>query len=199
MTTTDATMNVMDAIAKRRSVRSYTSDRLDRDTVSTLLAAAIRAPTAIHEEQWAFVVVQGKPLLKHLSEAARMHFIAEQEHTPERQHSPAFQKFNDPDFNIFYDADTLIVICAKSTGPFVAADCWLAAENLMLAACAKGLGTCVIGSAVSGLNTPKIKAELGIPEDIQIVAPIIVGVPNGETPITERMEPRIISWKGNAQ
>ena len=53
----------------------------------------------------------------------------------------------------------------------VEADCWLAAENLMLAATAKGLGTCCIGFAVGILNTEEVKRELGIPEDGAAVAP----------------------------
>ena len=73
----------------------------------------------------------------------------------------------------------MIVICAKPMGAFAVADCWLAAENLMLAACAMGLGTCCIGSAVPALNTVDAKAELGIPLDVTAVAPIIVGVPSG--------------------
>jgi nitroreductase len=47
---------------------------------------------------------------------------------------------------------------------------WLAAENLMLAAHAMGLGTCVIGSAVPALNTPKSKAELNIPSECTAIA-----------------------------
>jgi hypothetical protein len=43
----------------------------------------------------------------------------------------------DPAFNIFYDAGSLIVVCCKARGRFVDADCWLAAENVMLAATAK--------------------------------------------------------------
>lgn len=88
-------------------------------------------------------------------------------------------QFANPEFCVFYDAGTLIVICAKPMGPFAVADCWLAAENLMLAACAMGLGTCCIGSAVPALNTVDAKAELGIPLDVTAVAPIIVGVPSG--------------------
>ena len=102
---------------------------------------------------------------------------------------------SDKGFNIFYDAGTLIVICTRTTGPFVVADCWLAAENLILAACSMGLGTCVIGSAVSGLNDPDVKAELGIPADVTAVAPIIVGVPRGETPASPRKEPQVLIWK----
>jgi len=39
------------------------------------------------------------------------------------------QEMANPEFSIFYDASTLIVICARPMGPFVAADCWLAAET----------------------------------------------------------------------
>ena len=81
------------------------------------------------------------------------------------------------------------------SGPFVAADCWLAAENLMLAACARGLGTCVIGFAVSALNTPEWKTELKIPVEMNAIAPIIVGVPVGETALVPRKQPEIVIWK----
>jgi len=108
--------------------------------------------------------------------------------------SPSIQKFNDPTFNVFYDAETLIVICGKSDAPFVPADCWLAAENLMLSACAMGLGSCVIGSAVLGLNSPEGKSILEIPIDTHVVVPIIIGVPNGNTPMTNRSEPLVLSW-----
>lgn len=49
------------------------------------------------------------------------------------------------------------------------ADCWLAAENLMLSACALGLGTCCIGSAIPALNSPEAKSELGISADVELL------------------------------
>ncbi len=59
--------------------------------------------------------------------------------------------------------EALFVICTDKTGPFVAADFWLAAENLVLTACSMGLGTCVTGSAVAAFNASAMKAELAIP------------------------------------
>jgi nitroreductase len=185
----------MDAIDSRRSVRSYAPAKLGHNTIKELLAAAIRAPTAIHEEPWAFVIVQDVALLKRLSDRAK-EFFAQEQHTAKLHHgSRALDAFTQPEFNVFYNASTLILICADVAGPFVAADCWLAAENLMLAACSLGLGTCVIGSAVSAFNDPQVKAELGIPEGATAVAPIIVGEPYGITPQTSRKEPRIFVWK----
>jgi len=195
MTQPKAPPNIMDAINHRRSVRSYLLQKLDRDIIRTLLAAAVRAPTAVHEEPWAFVILQDANALKRLSDRAKPLFVEEAHRAHLDRGGHALDIFRSPDFNIFYNASTLIIICGKLIGPFVIADCWLAAENLMLAACSMGLGTCVIGSALPALNTPDVKAEIGIPAEFSAVVPIIVGVPSGETPLTPRKEPRVLSWK----
>ena len=188
-------LSVMQAINARRSVRSYTPHKTDHDAINQLLAAAIRAPTAIHEEPCAFVIVQDVALLKRLSDRAKDFIARELQNTKLHNGSHALDAFTQPDFNVFYNAGTLIVIGVDITGPFVAADCWLAAENLMLAACSLGLGTCVIGSAVSALNDPEVRAELGIAVNFTAIAPIIVGEPAGITSQTSRKQPRIILWK----
>jgi len=195
MTQPKAPPNIMDAINHRRSVRSYLPQKLDRGIIRTLLAAAVRAPTAVHEEPWAFVILQDANALKRLSDRAKPLFVEEAHRAHLDRGGHALDIFRSPDFNIFYNASTLIIICGKLIGPFVIADCWLAAENLMLAACSMGLGTCVIGSALPALNTPDVKAEIGIPAEFSAVVPIIVGVPSGETPLTPRKEPRVLFWK----
>lgn len=181
-------MSVIDAIYKRRAVRAYKALAVSRDDISVLLDAAVQAPTAIHEEPWAFVVIQNRDMLKELSDSAK-EILDSQEQTV----LPDFLK--NPDLNIFYDAGTLIIIYGKNMGPFVAADCWLAAENLMLAACAMGLGTCVIGLAVEALNTPEWKQKLGVSPDFTAHVPLILGVPGGKTPPVFRKAPEIIAWK----
>jgi nitroreductase len=187
--------SILKAIYARHSVRAYAPAPLDSATVQTLLDAAVHAPTAMHEEPWAFVVVQDTDLLQRLSDLAKPLFVEEVRHRNTHGTSHSFEHFTRPDFNIFHGAHTLIIICAKPSGPFVVADCWLAAENLMLAANAMGLGSCVIGSAVAALNIHKVKTELGIPDEYSAIAPIVVGVPSGETQATSRKEPFILSWK----
>lgn len=194
MSETNATVSVLDAIVQRRSVRSYAPRKLDWSTINALLAAAVRAPTAMHEEPWAFVVVQDPVVLKRLSDRARLLFADEPHGELLARGGHALDIFASPNFNVFYNSGTLIVIGTQSTGPFVAADCWLAAENLMLAACARGLGSCVIGSALATLNLGEVKDELGIPSDFTAVAPIVVGVPAGETTPTARRDPKVLVW-----
>jgi nitroreductase len=195
MTVSTSATTIRDAIYARRSVRSYTGQRLDRTTVGELLAAAVRAPTAIHEEPWQFLVVQDDRTLKRLSDRAKALFAVEVRRLHLDRGSHGLDVFAQPDFNVFYDAGTLIVICAKLMSPFAAADCWLAAQNLMLAAHGLGLGSCVIGSAVAALNEPDIKSELGIPVGSTAVAPVIVGVAKGEWPATARKPPEILGWR----
>lgn len=187
-----AAMSALDAIYARRSVRSYRTSAVDRRLIQGLLDAAVQAPTAVHEEPWAFAVIQDRETLRRLSDAA-LRTLKEREHGV---HLPGAgsRHFTLPE-NVFYDAGTLIVIYGKPLGPFVAADCWLAAENLMLAARAMGMGTCVIGLAAEALNAPEWKKELNVPAGLTAYAPIIVGEPAGETPAAGRREPEVLSWK----
>jgi nitroreductase len=184
---------VPELIYQRRAVRAYTPESLDEPTIRVLLEAAVQAPTAMHLEPWAFVVVQDRAVLKRLSDRAKV-IAGEEARHRDLIRAPGASPLSDPAFNIFYDAGTLIVICARALGPFVEADCWLAAENLMLAACAMGLGTCCIGFAIPALHTPAVKQELGIPPDVTAVAPIIVGRPRGHTAPVPRRPASILRW-----
>ena len=90
-----------------------------------------------------FIIIQDRNVLKHLTDRANSLFSAEAKDL--HQNHGSLGLFFQPEFNVFYDAGTLVVVCAKSAGAFVFSDCWLAAENLMPSAHANGLGTCVIG------------------------------------------------------
>ncbi len=192
---TDKTSDTIKTIYQRRAVRSYAPEKIDKATIQELLDAAVQAPTAVHREPWAFVVIQNKDRLRQYSDRAKALLLGQQEATSFfRKAGPqALTMLMDPAFNIFYDAGTLVVISSKVRGPFVEADCWLAAENLMLAATAKGLGTCCIGFAVGILNTPDAKRELGIPESGAAVAPIIVDVSKQTPAPVSRKPPEIFS------
>lgn len=193
---------VLEAIYNRRAVRDYREEAVPEATVRALLEAAVHAPTAMHLEPWAFVVVQDPARLKRYSDEAKRLLRESAEGHRQLLKVPGLSPSDahlarmlaDPDFNIFYNAGTLIVICARPLGSFVTADCWLAAENLMLAATGLRLGSCCIGLAVPWLGTAAAKRELGIPGDVTAVAPIIVGVPAHATPPVGRKPPVVLRW-----
>ena len=195
-------LSALDVIYGRRSVRSYGAQPLEASTVRGLLDAAVQAPTAMLEQPWLFVVVQDRWLLKRISDCAKQLLASDPPPAlglaadGANGHGDFAARLAAPAFNIFYDAPALIVICAKRTDDeFVRADCWLAAENLMLAAEALGLGTCCVAAAVPALNTAEVKSVLRIPADVHAVAPIVVGVPAGTVAPASRRAPKVISWR----
>lgn len=183
-------ISVFEAILGRRSIRNYTSQQVDAKKIRSLIEAAVMAPTAMHRESWAFAIVQDVNLLKGLSDIAKPLF-AEQLKDDDLHDSAVFQ---DPAFNIFYDASTLIIICANRDNQMAIADCWLAAENLMLAAFGMGLGSCVIGATLLALENSEQKLTLGITENYEAIVPIIIGFPSTSADSSKRKRPLILNW-----
>lgn len=184
---------VSEAILHRRSVREYTMREVSNNAIRALLESAVHAPTAIHQQPWGFVVIQDRQLLQELSDYAKPRFLHEMHIHAHHDIHQLEAMFSKPDFNIFYNAGTLIIICGRADASFYLADCWMAAENLMLSACSLGLGSCVIGSALPALNTMETKTRLHIPDNFSVVAPIIVGYPSKDTTPTQRNKPLILS------
>ena len=184
-------MNLHDAITGRRSVRDYRPEPVPEATLRELIAAAVLAPSAMNEQPWLFAVVRDAALLDRISELAKRHILAVTPPGPQAEHLKAFLR--DGDFHIFYHAPALILIAGAKAGPWIAEDCSLAAQNLMLAARAAGLGTCWIGFAQGWLNTAEGKALLGLPPECQAVAPIIVGVPKTVPAPAPRKPPVVLA------
>jgi nitroreductase len=172
-------MNVDEAISGRRSVREYTTQGVDEHTIRHLINAAILAPTAVNQQPWTFTVVRDQGLLDRISRDAKAHMLVTMPESPQSDHFRSL--LNDPNFQIFYHAPVLILISAEAHGPWIVEDCALAAENLMLAACAAGLGTC----------TPEGKKALDLPVGWVPVAPVIVGHPKNVPPAVRRKEPKV--------
>lgn len=186
-------MDFDEVLFSRRSVREYTADPIEEQTIQRLIEAAIHAPNAVNQQPWTFTVVRDQNLLDRLSRNAKVHMLA---NMPASDHSDHFrERLSDAKFQIFYHAPVLILISAVREGPWVVEDCALAAENMMLAAHAAGLGSCWIGFAQSFLNTPKGKRLLELPAVTVPVAPIIVGQPKSVAFDVPRKAPDV-QWIG---
>ena len=177
-------MEFNDVLYGRRSVRTYTEQSVSKAEWDELLKAAIIAPSASNSQPWAFGIIENRELLDHLNDSVKAFALAAMATNPTfEQYRRLFEK---KDYHIFYRAPALMIIMTKSDTLWAETDCALAAQNVMLAAHAMGLGTCWIGFSQMLLNTPEMKQKLGVPKDYKIVAPMIVGhpkhVPNEKQP-----------------
>jgi len=189
----EQTMDMIDALYHRRAIRDFTEEPVAKEQIDQLIDAAIQAPNAMDRQRWAFVVLRNRALLKRISDAAKNLTLSMMGSRP---HLAQFRAFlSQTDFNIFYNAPVLIVICGTEDDRFVEQDCCLAAANLMLAAHALGLGTCWIGFAEAWLSQAEAKKELGIPAHYRPIAPIILGHPRVTPPAPERHRPDVV-WLG---
>jgi nitroreductase len=184
-------MTPIQAIYERRAVRDYKNIAVPHAKITELLHAAVQAPSAVNQQPWAFAIFQGKDKLKSFSDRAKPFFAKTLDaHTPDELR----RMLTDPGFNIFYNANTLVVICARPDGMNPAEDCCLAAQNLMLAAHAMGLATCPIGLARPWLSSAEVKQELGIPEKLTPIFPLIVGYAANRPAAVPRNPPEIVVW-----
>lgn len=62
---------VLDAICKRRSIRSYTGEAIPQDKLDAILAAGLLSPTSQNRRPWQFYVTTDNAMLAELSRAKR--------------------------------------------------------------------------------------------------------------------------------
>jgi nitroreductase len=186
----------MRAIYERRAVRAYNDRPISRTDLELVVDAAIHAPSAVNCQPWAFVVIQESgALARYAKEGTQL--LLEEPPVVEVAESglPDMERLRQmasgPGFELFHGAPSLVVIYATSANGVP--DCFLAAQNLMLASWTLGLGTCPIGLARPLFNRAEVKKELGVSPDWTCALPIAVGWPDRESPPTSR-RPAHIAW-----
>lgn len=187
-------MDIGTAIRARRAVRDYTSQPITMLALRELIMAASWAPSAMNTQPWRFTAVTDMALLEEISRNAKAWLLRSVDEMPRSGHFRDL--LSDPHFQLFYGAPALVVI-SSSDAQWAVEDCALAAQNLMLAAVERGLGSCWIGFARGWLNTDEGRSTLGLAADSHVVAPIILGYAKTPAPSVPRKNP-VINWIGDA-
>ncbi|MFQ5915402.1 MAG: nitroreductase family protein [Nitrospinota bacterium] len=140
-------MDVHEAIRTRYAVRSFQPDPLPEESILRILEAGRLAPSQRNRQQWHFVVVQDRGTLREIGELASSGpYIAQA-------------------------AMAVVVVMQGSKMPQI--DATRAAQNMILAAWAEGVGTCWVG----GIDRDKVKELLKIPQDADLVMILPFGRP----------------------
>jgi nitroreductase len=185
---------VIEAIKKRRSVRSYQSRVVPRDIISAIIDAGNEAPSAMNSQPWRFVVIEDGDAKKKLIRAAlpnaRKILDMVKESDPAR-HEAITKRLNELPDPIYYSAPAVVFVIGS--GRYAPHSCPLACENMMLAAHSMGLGSCWVGFGSMVTEDEKIKRLLELKDEEMIFGPILLGYPESYPERPPKKEP-IIKW-----
>jgi nitroreductase len=146
-------MEVMPEVVNRKSVRSFTSQSVDKDQIERILEAARLAPSAKNRQEWRFVVIQKKDTRQKVMEAA---------------------------FNQEYvgQAPAIIAVCTTNIDYRMPngqlsypIDLAFASAHIVLQAVHEGLGTCCITT----FDEQEVRELLTVPFSMRVILLILIG------------------------
>jgi len=176
-------------IKGRRSVRSYTDKPVSKEQVEAVLEAGIWAPTAMNREPCRFIVIENKELIKYVSDETKA--------LVKQTFPPLAKQYSTEADVICYNAPVLILICTEKDQTWAnmnLLDSVLAAENMFLKAYELGLGTCYMGFVSLLKSKPDVLKKIGIPENCEMMVPLILGNPKTKQAAGKRKKPNILKW-----
>lgn len=145
-----------DVFFTRRSVRSYTDQKIEQEKLDYILRAAMYAPSARNMRSWQFIVVDDKAL---------------------------FEKVNNmhPYASMILSASHAIVVCGDlnddKDGTRWMQNCAAATQNILLSAEFIGIGSCWLGIAPDVDRMEGVVDIFGVPEHIKPFSIVTLGYP----------------------
>jgi len=145
---------VYNTILARRSIRSFTDQKVSHEDIRTLLEAGMAAPSACNLQPWTFIVVDAEESLTKLYECAEL------------------GKYNAP---------LSIIVCGTDSHIPWEGNGWLfdigaCAQNIMLECVELGLASVCIG----GFDEARLTEAFSIPENVHPVCILEIGYPAWE-------------------
>lgn len=198
--------DIFETIMHRRSIRRFEPKQIEETALQQILQAGLYAPCAGGRQGAIFAVCQDKEVNERLGKIKRANS------NPRMATATSFVSREQPSIaddpkltNAFYDAPTVITLFAPKNFLFSVDDCAVAAENMMLAADALGIGSCYIGQGWPAFADPygqEILRQWNIPADHYAVMQLLLGYAKegDKHPIPKpRKEGRVIRMGGAAK
>ncbi len=189
--------NLMELIRGRRSIRRFAARPVARDDIMRLLEAARWAPSNHNRQPWKFIVLSDKTQITHLAQQVGAELAEKLKELPKTAfgHAGDFSHYA----TVFSAAPSVIAVLHKrpvsfstrmlqglnhpdlvSGEPLSAA---MAVQNLMLAAHAIGLATCVMTAPL--IASDFLLRDLNVPTGYELTCLVALGYAD-ETPAQPR-------------
>ncbi len=163
-------METFNAIKGRRSIRKYKKGAvIDKKTLEEIVETGKYAPSARAEYPWQFIIITEPDRIKELTKIVGQ-----------------YGKF-------MVNAAASIVVTSKDAKYYLE-DGSAATQNILLAAYAKGIGTCWIAGDKKDY-CPKVMEFINAPAGYKLVSIISVGVPDEKPKKLKPNNSEIIHWE----
>ncbi|MEN3952797.1 nitroreductase family protein [Iodidimonas sp. SYSU 1G8] len=183
-------MDVFEAMETCRAIRFFTKEPVPDEMIDKILYAATRAPSPGNSQGWDFIVVTDATIKQALS--AKISTVMDATVGAIQQSMGGLDALDDVTRRMLQgtvnmaktlgDIPAIILVCGKKVYPpqapteqFVWSALYPAAQNILLAARALGLGTCF--TTYQNTCEKELRELLHIPADVYIAAFIPVGWP----------------------
>jgi nitroreductase len=218
--------DLTDSIRTRRSIRKFTDDQVPEGVIREILAEARWSPSWGNTQQWEVIVLRGQALetFKKINQRRVLDGVMPNPDIamPQVWPEPFAQRYMDMGKSIFtaldiarddsearnrftidmfglFDAPCLLLLCIDKRLPFPYAclDVGMFLQTVCLAACGRGLGTCIMAAAVSYPEV--IREMLPAAENKRFVIGCLLGYPDTEASVNasprERADPdEYVTW-----
>ncbi len=188
----------------RRSIRKFRRDPLSREDLGRLIEAASWAPSASNRQDWEFTIVTSQTTKKRMEGVVQKCWKSILDKSQTGVVREELEKYV-KNLEWFSQAPVLIVISAKRPETFLsnllgeAADrvagteisAAMAAQNLMLAAHASGIGSCCLTGPLAAQEA--LKELLGLGERRKIVCLVALGYADEQPEVPLRKPPEKIA------
>lgn len=166
-------MNTLEAIAKRKSTRSYKSEQISEEALEAIVKAGCAAPVAMAKyDSLHITIVQNEKLIKRIFDEAQ----------------EAVFKTIGIRKSLDYGAKTLLVVSSRPPHRegMDYANGGIVIENMVLAATDLGIDSCIMGAPIAALSeNAELLRLIGCPQGFKPVLGVVFGYANEKTSAKE--------------
>ncbi len=210
-------MDPIEIIRTTRAIRRFTEEPVTNDEIVQCIGAAVQAPSGGNIQPWAFVAITDGDVKQKVGEvykraydryekallALEMGFRSPEDEASFHRTRASSRHLADN----MATAPALVAVCAHGIdmtlhddeGPLdigtVQASVYPAVQNLMVAARSLGIGTTM--TTAFRIYQDDLRAVLGVPDTMQIIALVAMGRPKGKFGVARRKPAAAVThWNG---
>jgi nitroreductase len=159
-------MEALEAIRRRRSVRTYTGESIPREDLETIVDAGRLAATGNNRQPWDFIVVTDRAMIEELKVASEW----------------------------MEKAGAIIAVVLDPSSRWWLEDGAAAVENMLIASTALGYGSCWL-EGYTLPREEAFKALFGIPEEKRLLTLVPIGVPAEWPTVEKKPLEEVLHWE----